>query len=121
MGRSAIESASSWGAVNVWGVRGENTRWAPVCRLVVAATDSDIDAQDLVLPDPIRAGGNLRGLFFRFLIPRAQPIHPLEQGNKLREISYFMWGGVVPRRPIGRIELKGPIVALEVCLTCRNP
>lgn len=90
MNQSAFESASSWGAVNVWGVRAENTRWAPVCRLVVAATDSDIDVDGLVLPDPIRADGNLRGLLCRFLIPRAQPIHPLEQGNKLRENSYFM-------------------------------
>ena len=87
----------------------------------MAATDSDIDAEDLVLPEPIRANGKVQGLVFRFLIPRAQPIHPLEQGKKLREISYFMWGGVVPRRPIGRIELKGPVVALEVCPTCRNP
>ena len=52
----------------------------------MAATDSDIDAEDLVLPEPIRANGKVQGLVFRFLIPRAQPIHPLEQGNKLRGI-----------------------------------
>ena len=102
--------------LRVWLVLGGTTRHTPACRPFVAATSATLDEQVLgtneILPGQWEGSRIRRSI----LIPRAQSIHCLEEGKKLGENSYFLCGGELSRTSIMLIELKGPVVALELCL-----